>query len=270
MDATSTVPQAEFFQIDLDPADVVAAYVSHRRRFAAAATTFDEAALATQSRCSEWTVADVLRHGRDVDEWMRTIWSGGVPFDSFDPRTTPNESVVQGRSFPDTEARDRYVASVETMVADVEGAGPERWGLPALSPAGFVPWWQSLVHAFFDSWIHERDVLLPLGQPFEAPDEETSVVLTYLLAVVPRAGQLINRFKPVDAIVCGIRVTAGEGPIAVTPVSGGAADVPVLTGDRLAVIDALSGRGSLEEALAGDRQALRALSVLADFFNPPA
>src|SRR4051812_2136732 len=118
------VPQSDHFRIALDPAVVVDAYAGHRRRFASSAATLDEGALASLSRCSEWSVADVLRHGCDVDRWLRTIWAGDLPFNAFDPRVTPHEQVVQGRSLPDAEVRNRYVASAEEMAAEVDGAGP--------------------------------------------------------------------------------------------------------------------------------------------------
>src|SRR5947208_12035156 len=109
------VPQSDHFHIGVDPADVVDAYVEHRRRFAASAATLAEDALGAPSRCSEWSVADVLRHGCDVDRWMRTIWTGDLPFSAFDPRVTPHEEVVDGRSLPDAVVRDRFVASAEEM-----------------------------------------------------------------------------------------------------------------------------------------------------------
>jgi len=126
--ATGVVPQGDQIHIDVDPSVTLAAYVRHRRRFAAEVAALDEAALAAQSRCALWTVADVLRHCRDVDDWMQALWSGNrPPFASFDPILTPHEFVVAGRAIPDLEARDRYVASSEVMAADVGGSGPERW-----------------------------------------------------------------------------------------------------------------------------------------------
>src|SRR5947207_9621240 len=125
------VPQSDHFRIALDPAVVVDAYAGHRRRFASSAATLDQGALASPSRCSEWSVADVLRHGCDVDRWLRTIWAGDLPFNAFDPRVTPHEQVVQGRPAPDAEDREPYGVSAEAMAPAVAGAGPARWGLTA-------------------------------------------------------------------------------------------------------------------------------------------
>jgi uncharacterized protein (TIGR03083 family) len=259
-DAT-LVPQGERIHVDVDPAAALAAYARHRRRFAEEVAALDDVALAAQSRCNLWSVADVLRHCRDVDEWMQALWSGGMPpFTSFDPIMTPHEFVLAGRSIPDVEARDRYVASCEAMAADVGTSGPERWGQMSISPVGFVPWWLSAMHVFFDSWIHERDVLLPLGISPPVEPTEALPVLAYSFAIV---GTMIT--EPTDAVLAGIHVVAGtEGSASrATPtadtVDGNAADI----------IDALLGRGNVEEVLPGsDPDAVRKLGALARIFNP--
>jgi uncharacterized protein (TIGR03083 family) len=255
------VPQGDQIHVDVDPALTLAAYAKHRRRFAAEVASLDGDALAAPSRCSLWSVADVLRHCHDVDGWMQTLWAGErVPFTSFDPIMTPHEFVVAGRSISDVEARDRFVASCEVMADDVGPSGPERWGLPSVSPVGFVPWWLSALHVFFDSWIHERDVLLPLGisPPVEAA--EALPVLAYSFAVV---GTLIK--EPTDAVVAGLRVRAGEPPARVTPVAAQADP------NAAEIIDGLLGRGTITEALAdADPDVVKRFGALARIFNPDA
>jgi len=257
--ASGVVPQGEQIHVDVDPVATLAAYARHRRRFAAEVASLDEAALGSQSRCSLWSVADVLRHCRDVDEWMQALWSGErPPFTSFDPILTPHEFVLAGRAISDLEARDRYVASAETMAVDVGASGPERWGLPSISPVGFVPWWLSALHVFFDSWIHERDVLLPLGVPVPVEESEALPVLAYSFAIV---GTLIK--EPTDVIVAGVRVVAGDSPSRATPVTD-AVDV-----NAARIIDALLGRGNVAEALTGaDPDVVDRFGALARIFSP--
>jgi uncharacterized protein (TIGR03083 family) len=238
--AASPVPQAEQIHLDLDPAATLRAYASHRRRFAREAAALDRRALAQQSRCGRWSVADVLRHCADVDDWMRALWSGGPPpFTSFDANVTPHEFVMAGRSLSDEEARERYASSTAEMVSDIEASDYSRWSAPGVSPLGAVPWWVSVMHVFYDSWLHERDALLPLG--IEPPVESGEVipVLTYSLAL---AGSFVR--TPMEIVVGGVRVVAGSSPVRATPL--GQADPDPSTAP---VIDALSGRGSLEEAL---------------------
>lgn len=256
--AGNAVPQAEQIHVDLDPAHTLATYARHRRRFAAEVESLDDAALAEQSRCRKWTLADVLRHGCDVDDWMRIIWSGErPPFTNFDPLVTPHEFVVAGRAISDREARDRYVDSAESMATEVGSSGPERWGLRSISPVGFVPWWLSALHVFYDSWVHERDALLPLGRDVPVDADESQPVLAYSPAIV---GTLIP--EPTDTVIAGVRLVTGEGPVTATPLSA-AADQP----ETGVIIDALSGRGSVEQALAdSDPVVVRRLGGLARIF----
>ena len=264
------IPQADHLRVELDPGTIVTAYARHRRRFASSVTSLDEAALRTPSRCSEWTVADVLRHGCDVDRWLHTIWAGATPFSAFDPRVTPHESVVEGRAVPDLEVRDRYVASAEAIAAEVDGSGPGQWEQPSLSFVGAVPWWLGLLHGLFDSWVHERDLLLPLGRDVTVLSDEVDAVLAYSLAVVAYAGRRLGSDEPVDAVVCGFRVTADEGRGTVTRSPGSPhGGVPVLTGDPPVVVDALCGRCSLEGVLTGSATVVHRFGVLARFFTTP-
>jgi uncharacterized protein (TIGR03083 family) len=258
--AHDPVPQGEQIRVDLDPADVLRAYSRHRTRFAEAMRALDDQALRAPSRCSEWSVADVLRHLVDVDGWMQKLWSGQpLPFTSFDPRVTPHEFVVAGRAIGDAEARDRFVLSTETMAGDVGTSDRERWGTPSISPLGVVPWWLSALHVFWDSWLHERDALLPLGMAVPFERDEALAVLAYGLAIV---GMFIG--EPTDVVIGGVRLVAGEAPVVTTPVTEPSDAVGTL-------VDALAGRGDVAAELAGtDPDVVHRLGVLARSFNPPA
>ena len=256
----TAVPQAEQIYVDLDPTQVLAAHARHRRRFAEEAASLDDGGLKTQSRCTKWTTADVLRHLCDVDSWMHAIWTGGpFPLTSFDPNTTPHEFVLKGRDTPDRQVLDNFVASSERMAADVESGGAERWGLASLSPVGAVPWWLSALHVFYDSWVHERDALMPAGvTPPVLPDEATPV-LTYSLALTGTFGR-----KELDTVVSGVHLVAGEGPAVASPVGA-------LEGDVGALIDALNGRRNLEDILTNaDAEVRRRLGALSRFFGNAA
>jgi uncharacterized protein (TIGR03083 family) len=256
----SEVPQGDVIEVDVDPAVMVAAYAGHRRRFAAEVSSLDRAALGSASRCNRWTVADVLRHLCDVDEWMTAIWSGhALPFAVFDPRVTPDEFVAARREVSDEEIRDHYVVSAETLATEVESSERERWGATSLSPLGFVPWWQSALHVLWDSWMHERDALLPVDVPVPLEADELEASLVYSLAVV---GTLVR--EPVDLEVAGARLVTGRGRPCVTVSSDG-----VRRDDATAaVVDAIAGRGRLDDTLqgAGD-DVLRHVDALARYLH---
>lgn len=126
---------------------------------------------------------------------------------------------------------------------DIASASPPRcsnWTTP--------PW-------LYDSWVHERDALLPLGLEVPVSDDESLPVLAYSLAI---AGTLVG--KPTDTVVAGVRLVTGDGPATATPVAGVEPDAAV-------IIDALSGRGSVDQALAGfEADLVHRLGALARLF----
>jgi uncharacterized protein (TIGR03083 family) len=253
-------PQSDVVHLELDPTQVLAAHARHRRRFAEEVSQLDHGALETQSRCDKWTTADVLRHLCDVDSWMQALWTGRpVPFTSFDPNVTPHEFVIAAREVPDVQVRDNFVRSCEQMAADVENCGADRWGLPSVSPIGSVPWWLSALHVFYDSWVHERDALLPVGVVPPVFDDEATPVLAYSLALTGTFGR-----EELDTVVSGVRLIAGRQPVVAEPVGS-------LDSCAAEVIDAVNGRARVEDALAGtDPEVLRRLGALARFFHAAA
>jgi hypothetical protein len=176
---------------------------------------------------------------------MRALWSHQPPpFTSFDPNTTPHEFVVAARETPDEAVRDGYIASSEEMANDMQASTAERWGEPSISPLGAVPWWMSALHIFWDSWLHERDVLLPLGvRPPEEPNE-VEPVFAYALAL---AGRMLN--GEIETEIGGVRiVTKVSDEESRAILAGGRVTVTPLTphADVAPMIDAMAGRGDAD------------------------
>ena len=246
--------------INLDPEVALAPYARHRYRFAEEVADLDRDALSAQSRCSEWSVADVLRHINDVDGWMDAIWSGGPPpFTAFDPNVTPNEWVQAGRGVPDAEVRDRFVTATPARASTISGHAVEQWGVPSVSPLGAVPWWMSALHIFFDSWVHERDALMPLGIEPPVLDDEAVPVATYVVGVAATFAS-----GPLTTVIAGVRVHIDDSPPEVAPASGSQSHDNGIA----VVIDALCGRGSLDSALRGhDAAAVEQFGTLARLLN---
>lgn len=249
-----TTPQTtpERVRVEIDRDAMLAGLVRHRRRFADAAAQLDEDALAQPTRCTDWTVADVFRHYMDTDDWLRTAWAGGKPAfadPAFDPARSPHESVVAKRGISDTEVRDVFVTASNDLATAVE-SDTDDWNAPVLSPIGTVARWVMTLHLFFDSFCHERDVLIPLGRKPPELADETVPVFAYVLAL---AGLTIR--EPAEITLRGVRLVTGNGPPVTTPVQPRA--------DVGEAIDALSGRADIDEVFADvDPDVVRKLSVL--------
>ena len=269
-------PQADHIRFDFDPHATLTALAGQRRRFASTVAELSADELTVPSRCAGWTVADVLRHLVWADATMRVLWSGDHSVVAgFDPRTTPDDAVRADRSVPDDEIRQRYLSSAQAMARDLEGAGPDRFGLPSISPAGQVPWWMSAVHLGWDSTVHERDVMTPLGRVVDDVPAEISPCLAYSLVLVSffcgrapvhvRIGS-VHLGRGADGVVLAWTETAAhdsgeDGERAALD------DVTVLTGSPVPAIDALSGRGSLTATLTGDGAVIERLGGLALYFT---
>jgi uncharacterized protein (TIGR03083 family) len=266
-------PHADHLRFFFEPAATLTSVADQRRRFAGAVSGLGDAELAAPSRCGAWSVADVLRHGIWFDDTMRAIWSGDRSVAlGFDPRRTPDEHVRSARGVADREVLSRYLASTEAVVTELVSAGPARFAQPSRSPAGPVPWWLSAVHLGWDTAIHERDVLLPLGRTVDADPAHSAAVLAYSLALA----SFFAGPDPLDVAVGGVRLRRDDGPVEVwapspAPSGKGAAEggVAVVTGDPVAIVDALAGREGLPGAMDGPLAVVERLGGLARYFTSP-
>jgi uncharacterized protein (TIGR03083 family) len=225
-----------------------------RRRLQETLTGLDDEGWRAPSRCDGWTVHDVVAHLVGVNEfWNASVQAGldGKPtriLAHFDPSATPPLLVAPMRTLTRTELLDQFVASNDAFLATVDALDDEGWMVLAESPPGHVPVRLLAQHALWDSWVHERDIALPLGgAPALEPDEVASC-LQYAAAL-----------SPALAIISGTAVPGTYSAVATNPavsfvldvsesvsVHEGAAPVgtPCLRGDAVELVEALSLRAS--------------------------
>jgi uncharacterized protein (TIGR03083 family) len=253
----------------LDVFAVVDAFESHRRRFIEQLEQLPPEAWTAPTRCSAWSVHEVARHLCDANE---LVCHGQVavtsPSTGFDPRTTPREWLhsSDGESVESTLQRLR-TTSTESFESTRERA--RRGDQPAVQgPYGLVPWPVMMLHVFWDSWMHERDVVVPLGMPHLADEEGARLATAYSLFV---AGVVASLFgEPVAATFQlsgqgqGTYELRRDGDAVVLCLQPGEVGGP----DAVALADALSGRGAaVEDCAPCDASTAAALSKLSVFFN---
>ncbi len=194
-------PLRQFYGSQLDlvapgpPEAVSEPWARHRTRFLSALADLDDQQWSATTRCEDWDAIDVLWHLITADQfWTAAISSGaaGNPttfLSDFDPTTTPGAISAAARRDSPSEtlaAMTEVDEAFRAAVASVEG---DRWELPAESPIGHVPVRLALAHAFWDSWLHERDILLPLGiEPVLEPDELWNATWYSLVAAAAEGG----------------------------------------------------------------------------------
>jgi len=198
--------------IDDDPTGQLVPVTRQRKRFQEILAELTDQEWGHQSRCEAWTTRDVVAHLVSVTEfWNLSVAAGlaGEPtrwLAGFDPAATPPQLVDAMNALSTTEVLDRFVAANDALLVTLAGLAPEQWSMPAESPAGHVPIQLVAQHALWDSWIHERDVMIPLGLPLvEEPDEVISS-LKFAAVVSPVLGIGVGQAE-VAACQLGIEAT---------------------------------------------------------------
>jgi uncharacterized protein (TIGR03083 family) len=157
--------------------------VQQRRRLEAVLSELSEDEWRHPSRCDAWSAQDVITHLTSTNHfWSLSIAQGlaGEPtrfLASFDPVASPAQLVDSTRGTPPEDALEAFRSSNGEMLDAVEALDDEGWAAVGEAPPGHVPLTLVADHALWDCWVHERDILLPLGR---TPVEDAGEVLTCL------------------------------------------------------------------------------------------
>jgi uncharacterized protein (TIGR03083 family) len=255
--------------------DQRAAVCRQRRRLASLLADLGDDEWRAESRCDGWSVQDVVAHLVGVNAfWEASVSAGlaGTPtrvLAAFDPAAHPPMMIEPMRALSSSEILDQFVTSNEGFLGALEGLDERGWSTPAESPAGHVSIRLVAFHALWDSWVHERDIALPLGlTPTEEADEIGSA-LRYAAAVGPalaitRANMCSGAFAVVATGPDDYFVLEVGDSVAVHNDSP-TAPTPCLRGDAVELIEALSIRAPLPSDTPSEWQALvRGLATVFD------
>ncbi len=252
--------------------------VGQRARLEAFLRDLSEEEWLQPSRCAGWTVQDVVSHLTTVNGfWALAIGAGaaGKPtryLSTFDPVTSPAELVEQGRGAGVAETLEQFAASCAGLAAVVEGLTEEDWLKPAEAPPGHLPITLVADHGLWDAWVHERDILLPLGRTPEEDGVEVLTCLRYVAALGPafgvcagaaEVGSTVLEVTDPDARIVvtveGDAVRVHDGPVPDGAMTGG--------GDAVQILEMLSLRDTAVMA----PEAVRSLTAgLALTFDQPS
>jgi len=231
------------------------AAIRQRDRLAATLSGLTVQEWSTPSRCEGWTVQDVAEHLAGVNRfWLVSLASGlgGEPtrlLASFDPVAVPAAMVEGARGAPPDATLEKLAATNAELCALLASLTGSDWHKTAEAPAGHLSVAAVTSHALWDAWIHERDVLVPLGRRQSLEGDEIAVALPYVAALasafhvnagVPRRGSLGVRAHDPDMAF------TVEVDQEVTVRAGIGADASaVIEGDAVGLVEALSCRAPL-------------------------
>lgn len=176
---------ANLLRIDLPFTDPAVPMNRQRRRLAALLAELTDDDWARPSRCEGWSVQDVIAHLSSTNQfWTMSMASAlaGQPtrfLEGFDPVASPEQQAASVRGQPSAAVLEKFIATSEALKAVSSNLSEEQWDLPGEAPPGHVPLRAVAFHALWDSWIHERDVALPLDLEQVIEDDEVSTALAY-------------------------------------------------------------------------------------------
>jgi uncharacterized protein (TIGR03083 family) len=241
--------------IDGLPGDQLAPVVRQRERLAKMLGDFGEAEWKSPTRCEGWTVQDVVSHLVSVNAfWQMSTLAGvaGTPtrvLENFDPAATPPLMVEPMRALAPSEVLDQFLVANDGYLDALRALDDDGWSAIGEAPPGHLPIRLLASHALWDSWVHERDIALPLGIAQPEEDDEVLSSLRYAAALSPAfaitSGNQVNGTYGIETsapttscvVDVGDCVTVREGPAP--------SDAPCLRGDAVELLEALSIRASL-------------------------
>ena len=235
--------------------DQLAPVTRQRKRLEALLADLDDSDWSAASRCDDWRVHDVAAHIVSVNDfWCASMLAGlaGEPtrvLTGFDPATTPALIIAPMHDLAPAALLERFVASNDAflgILADLDDAG---WSTLAETPVGHVPIRLLAHHALWDSWIHERDIALPLGSTPPVELDEVASCLRYAAALSPAlaicAGQPLTGTFGVEANDLALRYVLDVGEAVALRNDVAALDAHSLDGDAVELVEAMSIRAPL-------------------------
>jgi uncharacterized protein (TIGR03083 family) len=258
-------------ECDLDPEHLLEVFGEQRRRFVAVLEGFGPDDWAAPTRCAVWSAHDVVRHlcdgnviGAGMDDRSIDVAGG------FDPRITPRQWLTASADELPEDTLTRFAATTEEVFRMLRARLVERRTFDVMLPYGPMDWTVLVHHGFWDSWLHERDVLLAKGMAHRASDDADFYATAYGVFIAAVVASMFG--EPVQET---LRLSCGGGGVFQLDSSGGATTLTVTrvaTGGPAAaeVTDALAGRSPVVTALGHlPSNSRAALSRLAEFFNTP-
>lgn len=240
--------------------------VRQRRRFADVLAGLDDEQWLAPSRCDGWTVRDVAAHLVTVNSFWESSITAGVAGDptrmlvGFDPAASPPQFVAAMADLSAAQVMESFVSTNDSLIARLESLDDRQWESMAEAPPGHMPVRLVAQHALWDSWVHERDVAVPLGLPLSVEADEVASCLRYAAAFGPvlatsadvdsgprgdgqRAGLGVAATEPDVAFVVEV---GDDGVVSLTAAAAPSA-APVLEGRAVDLVERLSLRAPLPD-----------------------
>jgi len=259
-------------ECDFDPGHLLDVFGQQRRRFVAVLQGFGPDDWAAPTRCTHWSALDVVRHLCDNNNTAAAIQPNDRTLDitaGYDPRITPRRWLAASTGESPDATFSRFVATTEERFALDRARLAQGRRFDVRMPYGPMDWTVRVLHGFWDSWLHERDVLLARGIEHPTDGDATAYATAYgvfiAAAVASMFGAQVRERLTIGGDGGGVFELDSSDGVTLTITRITTAGPPAAE-----VADALAGRAPVAAVLGGLPASSRAaLSGMADFFNTP-
>lgn len=186
----------------------------------------------------------------------------------FDPRITPRKWLATSAGEEPAATLARLTTQTEEMLALARGRLRAGSRFDVWLPFGPADWRVLTLHLFWDSWIHERDVLLARGVEHPTTDEATGYATAYGLFIAAAVAAMFGEQARHQLELSG----AGGGIFDLNSEDGVAlfvTRVPISGLPAAQVADALAGRGAAAVLGVLPDSTRTPLTRMGEFFNTP-
>ena len=257
---------------DFDPGHLLDVWAGQRQRFITVLQGFGPGDWAAPTRCTAWSAQDVVRHLCDTNLKAAAIGPGDSTLDvtaGYDPRITPGQWLTASDGEAPDATLTRFVATTEERFALDRARLAQGARFDVRLPYGLMDWTVRALHGFWDSWLHERDVLLARRPEHPTGGDATTYAAAYGLfiaaAVAAVFGDQVWEKLTLGGDGGGVFDLDNRDGVTITVTPAATAGPPAAE-----VVDALAGRPPAAAVL-GDLPARSraALVHMANFFNTP-
>jgi uncharacterized protein (TIGR03083 family) len=197
-------------------ADLGELFVRQHRRLEAIFASLGDDEWRAPTRCEHWRVQDIATHVTAVNGFFHrsiTAALAGTPtrmLEGFDPKATPAAMVESVPATTPANTLAELVTSNDAVCGLVSGLDDEQWATIAEGPPGLVPIRLLVHHSLWDTWVHERDVGLPLGLTVAEEPDEVLACLRYVAGFGPAVALALGRAEPAVLV---LETTGPDGTI---------------------------------------------------------
>lgn len=194
------------FAVPGRPDEIAAAWIAHRQRLRIWFGSIDQDRWSDPTRCTDWRVLDLAQHlvsgAQFLGYTLHQSRKGEATrlLKGFDAQQTAVDAAADFDGLSSQDLLKQMTAMDERVQHLLGMLTGDAAAAPAEAPPGQVPAYVAVNHFLFDSWVHERDLLLPANEvPLTEPNE-AAMVASYVVALAGIAGAVDDGAPPATVL----------------------------------------------------------------------